>query len=137
MQIFMIEKILILLFLFLIPMYGLGSWHIQAYGLSNKPFVGKTNEADICYVDQYAKQLQPINGAIRHQKQISSEELRWKYRYEFVLIMHSYTCANRAVLLGIKKLPAIVFNGKAVIYGETNIKKAMLIYQHVKDRKND
>lgn len=51
-------------------------------------------------------------------------------------IIQSHMPAMKALELGLKKLPAIVFNDEAVIYGETNVLAAYNKYkQHISRRK--
>ena len=137
MQISMISKTTLLMLICLIPFCGYASMRIEAFGLSYHPFISVTFNVDICYVDQYSKGLQLINQEIRDKKKISLEKLRSQHQHEFSDIMRSYACSYQAVLLGVTKLPAIVFNRKDVIYGEKNIKDAISIYKNDEARKND
>lgn len=44
-------------------------------------------------------------------------------------ILHSYRAIHKAKIYGLTKLPALVFNGKQVIYGVRKIHQAVLIFR--------
>lgn len=121
---------------------------IEAFGITQKPFTGLDSNinVDICYIDQYQNQIAGFKKttkqfAVRYLEK--TPEFRWSssdstvlaakfkevYSKRLVELGHIFKCCGKAKLLGITKIPAIVFANKYVVYGETDIARAYKAYQ--------
>ncbi len=105
---------------------------IQAFGISSSPF---ENAGDVtpCYLDLSISDIDQINQNIRIQSNINTDNLKTEYETQFKQISQSTICQFHAKQLGIKKLPAIVFDTKYVVYGINNIDHAKLIFLNYQD----
>lgn len=111
-----------------------------AFGLSTNPFVGDTHNIAICYLDEYDIHLAAVNNELENLENYhnpNSPALTGKDQAEFKAAADSLLCRYQAKQDGIKKLPAIVFDKKNVIYGELNISQAIRDYQTFEERQND
>jgi len=127
----------------------------------------KNNEniiISICYIDQYPCQqakldkearqfaMEKIKKAkeTRKVKNLSSQDqekllsnsatadqFSEQHEEELNELRHNFICRYNAKLLGIKKVPAIVFNRRYVIYGETDIAKAYQCFQAFLKKQNE
>ena len=117
----------------LLSVSTLGHAAITAYGLSTNPFIGNTQniqkKIQICYLDEYDISLAAVNNDLRNYHNPNPPSLTAEEQAKFKAISHSLLCRYQAKELGIKKLPAIVFGAKNVIYGERDLNKALEEYQ--------
>jgi integrating conjugative element protein (TIGR03757 family) len=118
----------------------------------------------VCYIDQYTCQQDKINKEARQfamekikvaketrkVKNLSSQDqekllsnsatadqFSEQHEEELNELRHNFICRYNAKLLGIKKVPAIVFNRRYVIYGETDIAKAYQCFQAFLKKQNE
>lgn len=129
---------------------------IEAYGLFARPFIPLQNSnqihiknVSICYLDLYDKAKTKLNQTIstdifqdnfQNKPQITAKNddpsLGAKYAHQYQediqKIGSYYQCRHNAQLIGITKVPAIVFTQQQksyVIYGENDLNKAILEYR--------
>jgi len=75
-----------------------------------------------------------LNSAARFMSDYSnSPEGKAKIR----AIVDGYQGVGRAYGIGVKKLPAIVFDEKYVVYGTTNIKDALKLWKELKGKAHE
>lgn len=106
---------------------------VQAFGLSTNPFTGNVNGINPCYVDIAQTQSRWLNQRINEQPENQLSQWVQQYGNTFTAISHSYVCAAQAKIMGITKLPAVVFNHQYVIYGVNNLLKAQQIFAHYQE----
>ncbi len=113
-----------------------------AFGLSTNPFVGDTHnikKIKICFLDKYDTNLAEVNNELENLENYHNPNppsLTEKDQAEFKAASDSLLCRYQAQKIGIKKLPAIVFDKKNVIYGELDINRASNDYQTYKESQN-
>ena len=107
---------------------------VQMFGISNDPFIGNYHA---CYLDKYILQLNKLNDDI-HNQDVSlkrrSSQLQFLAEHKDILsnIANNYTCSYQAQELGIKRLPAIVFDDKYVVYGSSDLSTAKRLLNYYK-----
>ena len=122
--------------------------NIEAYGLSDQPFIPLQNNnriipISLCYLDLYDKAKTTLNQTIRTDIFQNNQQITSKYKDFSLGAVHQYQadiqkigsyyrCCYNAQFIGITKIPAVVFIQKQksyVIYGENDLNKAILEYQ--------
>ena len=109
--------------------------NIQAFGISTEPF---SNSATVqtCYVDIAQKTLSDISARINQSPllvdNLTPEHFQSHFMREAKAIGKSIACQQNAIRLGVTKLPAIVFDGEYVIYGQMDIELAKSFYENKK-----
>lgn len=103
---------------------------IAAYSISSLPFLPNNDGVVPCYLDVDNNTLMAINKNILPENNINLSELKIQLNPQFQAISDEMTCAFNAKQLGIQKLPAIVFDGKYVVYGINDISLAKNIFNH-------
>lgn len=112
--------------------------NIWYFGLTSLPPTqnAKSTKANICLLDRYQItkdklsheiQSQVLNGSKQNQI-ISSNNADLK------LLTHETLCQFEAKKLNVKRLPAIVFNGQYVVYGQRNISQAVKEFKNYQER---
>lgn len=92
------------------------------------------NGVTVCDLSDYHDTLAQRNQQLKMNHVIDPQQLSEQYQHEFKKISNSYLCQYQAKILGISKLPAIVFNQKYVVYGQTDVLIALQQYrQYVKE----
>jgi hypothetical protein len=109
---------------------------VIAFGLSTAPFVENMQNIQICFLDKYDLNLAAINNDLRNYNNPNPPGLAAEDLAKFKAISDSLLCQYQAQKLGIKKLPAIIFDAKDVVYGELNINQAIRDYQFFEERRN-
>jgi len=67
--------------------------------------------------------------------QLASAELQGAWRKSAETLTEAYQGLFKARQYGLDKLPAIVFDGKAVVYGVTDLQAALAHYRHRQERR--
>jgi len=67
--------------------------------------------------------------------QIASAELQGAWRKSAETLTHAYQGLLKARQYGLQKLPAMVFDGQAVVYGVIDLEQALGDYQRWRDSK--
>jgi len=101
---------------------------IQAFGLSTHPFMNATPQTRICYVDLYQTTMNVINAQLKQEGTVNAKKIQQQFGQQFSAIGKDFQCLYQAKQLGITFVPAIVFNGHFVIYGEVNMDFALEDY---------
>ncbi len=102
----------------------------QLFGLSSDPFIGLPKDIQPCYVDKANILFNSINSKIKEDQNFDSS----KYKEDFDGLSKAYLCCYQAEMLGITKLPAIVFNDKYVVYGDDDLQSAKRKYENYKEK---
>lgn len=85
----------------------------------------------VCYLDEnYVERLKSLYDKNMTKNQAIS--LFKKNKSLYVDYTNFILCAYKANSLGIKRLPAIVYDEKYVVYGFTNIENARVLYEDFK-----
>jgi hypothetical protein len=120
------------LFMLIFTSQALAAVKIEAFSITAIPFVFPVkNQQKItaCYLDEYTNQQQKLNAAFKNYQNPEPPELTQENYQQLQKMSDSLLCSTRAKILGINKLPAIVFNDQYVIYGEQDLGKAIEEYQ--------
>jgi integrating conjugative element protein (TIGR03757 family) len=115
-------------FLATLPAFALKS---ELFTVTTHPFTGVPQTMSVCYLDQINVPLRALNQKLATMPPRSAAQLAQHYQPQFQKIAWTITCAYRAKALRIHQLPAIVFNGRRVVYGITSYPHAMRCYQQV------
>lgn len=114
------------------------SLNVQAdmmlFSTSKQPFVNNHSDQKPCYLDLKHKVQRKLNKALRGQHHINKATIKKRYKQQIQSMSHAYVCQIKAKHLGVKHLPAIVFNHHYVVYGTTDVGKAQQWYRDYKER---
>lgn len=119
---------------------------VEIFGLSNKAFTNSTDASLTCYIDKSAtqiddayklgnavpKEIQQENPSTKENSSLiqkAATKISKQYYKELEMAGEAFYCIYEAKTLGVKKLPAIVFDKKYVVYGETNVGEALENYK--------
>lgn len=108
--------------------YGANNPTVMVFSISAFPIVNFSEKTPICYMDEYSKDLLRLNDSIKSERNINRNVFMSEYSHELKRLSFEANCLYQAKALGIKKLPAIVFNSQYVIYGVTDINRAVAIF---------
>lgn len=111
---------------------ALATIKIEAFSIAAIPFVFPVEDQQkiiACYLDEYTNQQQKLNAAFKNYRNPEPPELMQENYQQLQKMSDSLLCATHAKILGISKLPAIVFNDQYVIYGEQDLGKTLEEYQ--------
>lgn len=97
---------------------------VQAFGLAQTPFSNQQPSDHLCYLNAAEVDMPRIRAQIQQNHETNPAVIKARYHQDFVAIGQSYKCRWTAYELGVKQLPAVVFDKKYVVYGTTDLREA-------------
>lgn len=130
-----LRAVLALLALFLNPAYADDA--VVAFTINTIPIIGATSNDMICHIGKGQAEMAVIKQQLHRQNRITISQYYQTHRAVVAQAALDMGCDYQAKLLGIHKVPAIVFNQKYVIYGLTNIAQAKVLKDELMEPAHD
>ena len=120
----MIKRIIYSILVIANPVFA---YDVELYTLSTLPF--NESKIDVCYIDDSQNIITGINVKLA---QAADEDIDSLLNINVIQkIEKSILCRAKAASLNITKVPAIVVDGKFVVYGERNINNALSLIKRI------
>jgi integrating conjugative element protein (TIGR03757 family) len=123
----------------IIPGYGF-SLSVTYFSLTSMPPVQQEVHVEqrVCFLDDFKNLKRSLTDTI--YKQMASKQYRDLVKNNkdmFDKLSAAALCQYDAIKLGVKGLPAVVFENKYVVYGQRDISLAVLKYNNYKGVKSE
>ncbi len=106
---------------------------IEIFTTARYPISGATPAVQIYILDEPARIEAELSASLPQDKNAAAEFARARvqgaWREEAQLLTRAYRGLLTARQYGVLRLPAIVFDGTAIVYGVTDLEEALSIYR--------
>jgi len=127
------SRAMLLLLAWTEPMLSAEAPRIEIFTTARYPISRATPAVPIYILDEPARIEAELSASLPQGKAAAAEfaraQVQGAWRKEAQLLTRAYRGLLKAKQYGVLRLPAIVFNGTAIVYGITDLEEALSIYR--------